>query len=135
MKIAVVKSVPKTVFLTIYVPPPVKNVVAPAFAHYTIAGKEARLFSAQEDDETFPRVIITQAGGVRTISEHVFYQKLSALMPGWFYLYLAPDEVGIADSNRTIGYPYILEKGRPLLFVSPHRSAARNPVTEAADEE
>ena len=111
--------------LTVYVPPHIKEMAAPAYTHHTIAGKEALLFSANGDDEAFPRIIITQAGGIRTISEHVFYQKLSARMPGWFYLYLAPDEVGIADNNKTIGYPYVLEKGRPLLFVSPERGPSR----------
>lgn len=122
--------------LTVYVPPHIKEMVAPAYTHHTIAGKEALLFSAHGDDEAFPRIIITQAGGIRTISEHVFYQKLSARMPGWFYLYLAPDEVGIADNNKTIGYPYVLEKGRPLLFVSPGRGPARKDmvINDTAEE-
>ncbi|WP_461538131.1 hypothetical protein [Spongorhabdus nitratireducens] len=126
----------KNCVLTVYVPPPIKEMVAPAYTHHGIAGKEALLFSAHGDDETFPRVIISQAGGIRTISEHVFYQKLSARMPGWFYIYLAPDEVGIADSNKTIGYPYVLEKGRPLLFISPEIGPVRinDAETETAKE-
>ncbi len=104
--------------LSIYVPEPMGPVITPAFSFYATAGQNAWLFHIA-DEFRYPRVAISQGDGLETIEENVFYQKLSARLPGWAYLYLAPNEVGIGEDNRTIGYPYVLEKGKPLLFVRP----------------
>ncbi|MDD7805500.1 MAG: hypothetical protein PUP46_08075 [Endozoicomonas sp. (ex Botrylloides leachii)] len=106
--------------LSIYIPEPVGPVITPAFAFYATAGQNAWLFHIA-DEYRYPRVAITQGDGLKSIPENVFYQKLSARLPGWAYLYLAPDEVGVGENNKTISYPYVLEKGKPLLFLRPVR--------------
>ncbi|WP_263080558.1 hypothetical protein [Endozoicomonas sp. Mp262] len=104
--------------LSIYIPEPMGPVITPAFSHYATAGHGAWLFHLA-DEFRYPRVAISQGNGLESIEENVFYQKLSARLPGWVYLYMAPDEVGVGEDNRTIGYPYVLEKGKPLLYVRP----------------
>lgn len=106
--------------LSLYVPEPEAVSQAPYFSYYSIAGQPSWFFASQDNDN-FPRLAITQGEGMESISENVFYQKLSARLPGWVYFYLAPDEVGTGDNNRTIAYPYVLEKGMPLLFIRPTR--------------
>ena len=106
--------------LSLYIPEPVAVSQAPFFSYYSIAGQPSWFF-ASEDNDTYPRLAITQGEGLESISENIFYQKLSARLPGWVYLYLAPDEVGTGDNNTTIAYPYVLEKGKPLLFIRPAR--------------
>lgn len=106
--------------LSIYVPEPVPVNQAPFFSYYSIAGQPSWFF-ASRDTDTYPRLAITQGEGLKSISENVFYQKLSARLPGWVYFYLAPDEVGTGDNNGTVAYPYVLEKGKPLLFIRPTR--------------
>ncbi len=104
--------------LSIFVPVPQAISQAPFFSYYSMAGQPAWFFHSG-NSETFPRLAITQGEGLKSISENVFYQKLSARLPGWLYFYEAPNEVGTGDNNRTIAYPYILEKGKPLLFIRP----------------
>ena len=104
--------------LSIYIPEPIGPVITPAFSFYATAGQNAWLFHIA-DEYRYPRVALSQADGLKTIEENVFYQKLSARLPGWAYLYLAPEGVGIGEDNKTIGYPYLLEKGKPLLFIRP----------------
>ncbi|WP_330924849.1 hypothetical protein [Candidatus Sororendozoicomonas aggregata] len=106
--------------LSVYIPEPIGPVITPPFSYYATAGQNAWLFHVA-DEQRYPRVALTQGDGLKSMEENVFYQKLSARMPGWAYLYLAPAEVGIGDKNKTIGYPYLLEKGKPLLFVRPVR--------------
>ena len=104
--------------LSIYVPQPVAIRQSPFFSYYSTAGQPSWFFAA-EDYDAFPRLSLTQGEGMKSISENVFYQKLSARLPGWIYLYLAPNEVGTGENNKTIAYPYVLEKGKPLLFIRP----------------
>ena len=104
--------------LSLYIPEPVGPVITPAFSFYATAGQNAWLFHLA-DEYRYPRIAISQGDGLRSVPENVFYQKLSARLPGWVYLYLAPDEVGVGEDNRTISYPYVLEKGKPLLFIRP----------------
>ncbi|MCW7554401.1 hypothetical protein NX722_17595 [Endozoicomonas gorgoniicola] len=104
--------------LSLYVPEPEAVSQAPFFSYYSIAGQPSWFF-ASHDNDNYPRLAISQGEGMKSISENVFYQKLSARLPGWVYFYLAPDEVGTGDNNRTIAYPYVLEKGMPLLFIRP----------------
>ena len=104
--------------LSLYIPEPVGPVITPAFSFYATAGQNAWLFDLA-DEYRYPRVAITQGDGLKSVAENVFYQKLSARLPGWAYLYLAPDQVGVGENNKTISYPYVLEKGKPLLFLRP----------------
>lgn len=104
--------------LSIYIPEPAGPVITPAFAFYATAGQKAWLFHLA-DEARYPRVTLSQGDGLKTMEEHVFYQKLSARLPGWAYLYMAPNQVAVGENNRTIDYPYILEKGKPLLFIRP----------------
>ena len=104
--------------LSLYVPTPEHVHRAPKFAYYSIAGEPAWFF-ASEDTDDFPRLTLAQSGGLESMRESVFFQKLSARLPGWVYFYLAPDEVGTGENNTTIAYPYVLEKGKPLLFIRP----------------
>ena len=104
--------------LSLYIPIPMPVNQAPYFSYYSVAGQPSWFFAA-EDNNIFPRLSITQGGGMKSISENVFYQKLGARLPGWIYFYLAPDEVGTGNNNQTIAYPYVLEKGKPLLFIRP----------------
>ena len=104
--------------LSLYVPVPRPRNQAPFYSYFSMAGQPAWYFSAGNSD-SFPRLAITEGEGLQSISENVFYQKLSARLPGWVYFYLAPDKVGTGDNNKTIAYPYLLEKGKPLLFIRP----------------
>lgn len=106
--------------LSLYVPTPEAVDQAPFYSYYSMAGQPSWYFSAR-DESAYPRLSITQGGGMESISENVFYQKLSARLPGWVYFYLAPDEVGTGEENKTIAYPYLLEKGKPLLFIRPQK--------------
>ena len=108
----------KNCVLSLYVPPPKGLEQAPSFSFYSIASEPTWFFSAN-DENTYPRLIIAEGEGRESISENVFYQKLSARLPGWVYFYMAPNEVGVGENNRTVAYPYLLEKGIPLLFVRP----------------
>ena len=104
--------------LSLYIPEPDDLERAPSFSFYSIANEQTWFFSA-EDEDKYPRLVLAEAEGRESISENVFYQKLSARLPGWVYFYMAPNEVGIGMDNRTVAYPYLLEKGKPLLFVRP----------------
>ncbi|MDP0588638.1 MAG: hypothetical protein QS748_05355 [Candidatus Endonucleobacter bathymodioli] len=104
--------------LSIYIPEPESSVVAPSFSFYATAVQDAWLFNIS-DQFNYPRIALSQGGPKKTIAENVFYQKLSVRLPGWTYLYMAPDRVAIGENNETISYPYILEKGKPLLFIRP----------------
>ncbi len=106
--------------LSLYVPVPRPVDRAPFYSYFSMAGEPSWYFSAMDDD-SFPRLSITEGEGLQSISENVFYQKLSARLPGWVYFYMAPNEVGIGDDNKTIAYPYLLEKGKPLLFIRPNK--------------
>ncbi|MGI9277773.1 MAG: hypothetical protein ACR2PT_23355 [Endozoicomonas sp.] len=106
--------------LSLYIPEPVETEQAPYFSYFSTAGQPAWFFPA-DDPDRFPRLSINQGDGLESVAENVFYQKLSARLPGWIYLYFAPDEVGMGENNQTIAYPYLLEKGKPLLFVRPSR--------------
>ena len=108
----------KNCVLSLYVPEPQTLERAPSFSFYSIASEQTWIFSA-EDESKYPRLILAEGEGRESISENVFYQKLSARLPGWVYFYMAPNEVGVGEDNRTVAYPYLLEKGRPLLFVRP----------------
>ena len=108
----------KNCILSLYLPEPMGPERAPSFSFYSVASESAWLFSASSE-EAYPRLVISEGGGRESISENIFYQKLSARLPGWVYFYMAPNEVGIGDDNRTVAYPYLLEKGRPLLYVRP----------------
>lgn len=103
---------------SLYIPEPTSVSQAPYYSYYSIAGQPSWFFASQ-DTGAYPRMAISQGGGLESISENVFYQKLSARLPGWVYFYLAPDEVGTGDNNTTVAYPYLLEKGKPLLFIRP----------------
>ena len=104
--------------LSIYIPEPIGPVITPAFSFYATANQNAWLFHIA-DEYRYPRVSLDQGHGLNSIKENVFYQKLSARLPGWSYLYMAPNGVSIGKDNKTIPYPYLLEKGKPLLFVRP----------------
>lgn len=104
--------------LSIYVAEPTGPCLAPYFAFKNIAG-EASWFFAAKDNSTFPRLILAEGDGTKSINANTFYQKLSARLPGWLYFYIAPNQAGIGDNNRTVPYPYVLEKGKPLLFIRP----------------
>ena len=108
----------KNCVLSIYIPPPSGEAGAPSFSFYSIASEPSWAFEAA-DDEMYPRLALAEGTGKESISENVFYQKLSARLPGWIYFYMAPNEVGTGNNNQTIAYPYVLEKGRPLLFIRP----------------
>ena len=108
----------KNCVLSLYMPEPQNKERAPSFSFYSIASETTWFFSA-EDEGKYPRLILAEGEGRESISENVFYQKLSARLPGWVYFYMAPNEVGVGEDNRTVAYPYLLEKGRPLLFVRP----------------
>ena len=103
--------------LSLYIPEPYDLEEAPGFSFYSVASESVWFFSAEDD--TYPRLILAEGEGRESISENVFYQKLSARLPGWVYFYMAPNEVGVGEENRTVAYPYLLEKGIPLLFVRP----------------
>lgn len=104
--------------LSIYTPEPVGKAYAPSFSFYSVASEPVWFFEGGSDSR-YPRVILAEGTGKESISENIFYQKLSARLPGWIYFYMAPNEVGIGENNQTIAYPYMLEKGKPLLFVRP----------------
>lgn len=108
----------KNCVLSLYVPEPEAVERAPSFSFYSIASEQTWFFSA-EDEGRYPRLVLAEGEGRESISENVFYQKLSARLPGWVYFYMAPNEVGVGENNRTVAYPYLLEKGKPLLFVRP----------------
>ena len=108
----------KNCVLSIYIPPPAGEVSAPSFSFFSVASEPSWSFQAA-DDEMYPRLALAEGSGKESISENVFYQKLSARLPGWVYFYMAPNEVGTGNNNQTISYPYVLEKGRPLLFLRP----------------
>lgn len=104
--------------LSLYVPDPIGPYEAPNYTYHSIAGVDSWFFDAG-NESTYPRLILAQGDGMKSISESVFYQKLSARLPGWLYFYMAPNEVGTGENNRTVAYPYLLEKGNPLLFIRP----------------
>lgn len=104
--------------LTLHIPPPSGKKEAPSFSFYSIASESTWFFSAA-DAKKYPRLILAEGDGKRSISGSVFYQKLSSRLPGWIYFYLAPNKVGTGENNQIIPYPYVLEKGRPLLFIRP----------------
>ena len=108
----------KNCVLSLYVPEPSGLEQAPSFSFYSVASEPVWFFSA-EDENRYPRLILAEGEGRKSISENVFYQKLSARLPGWVYFYMAPSEVGVGSENRTVAYPYLLEKGIPLLFIRP----------------
>ena len=122
--------------LSLYVPEPIDDMDSPSFSFYSNANEPSWFFSAsgaptghkkwlasfaKMGEEKYPRLILVENDGKESIPEHRFYQKLSARLPGWVYFYMPPNEVGTGDDNRTIAYPYLLEKGKPLLFVNPHK--------------
>ncbi len=104
--------------LSLYIPEPREDFEAPSFSFYSIASEPSWFFHAN-DEKRYPRLVLSEGDGMKSIRENVFYQKLSARLPGWVYIYLAPNEVGTGDENKTVAYPYLLEKGQPLLFVRP----------------
>lgn len=104
--------------LSLYVTEPTGPYRAPRFAFHNIAGETSWFFPAG-DKSVFPRLILAEGDGTKSISASMFYQKLSARLPGWAYFYIAPNEAGTGENNRTIPYPYVLEKGKPLLFIRP----------------
>ncbi len=108
----------KNCILSLYIPLPSAEVNAPGFVFYNVASEPAWLFDAR-DNTKYARLVLAEGEGKKSISESVFYQKLSARLPGWVYFYMAPNKVGTGDNNKTVPYPYVLEKGRPLLFVRP----------------
>ena len=104
--------------LSLYIPEPQGPYKAPRFAYHNIAAEKSWFFSAG-NDSVFPRLILAEGDGTKGVSANQFYQKLSVRMPGWAYFYIAPNEAGIGEDNRTVPYPYVLEKGKPLLFIRP----------------
>ncbi|KEI70502.1 hypothetical protein [Endozoicomonas elysicola] len=104
--------------LSLYVTEPKGPYRAPRFAFHNIAGEASWFFPAR-DKSAFPRLILAEGDGTKSISASIFYQRLSARLPGWAYFYIAPNEAGTGENNRTIPYPYVLEKGKPLLFIRP----------------
>ncbi len=104
--------------LSLYIPEPKGPYKAPRFAYHNIAAEQSWFFSAG-NNSVFPRLILAEGDGTKGISANQFYQKLSVRLPGWAYFYIAPNEAGIGEENRTIPYAYVLEKGKPLLFIRP----------------
>lgn len=104
--------------LILSIPSPSGQQEAPSFSFYSIASEPTWFFEAA-DNHGYPRLVLAQGDGKKSISGSVFYQKLSSRLPGWIYFYLPPDQVGTGIDNQTVPYPYVLEKGRPLLFVRP----------------
>lgn len=110
----------KNCVLSLYIPDPYGLGEAPSFSFYSIASEPAWFFAA-DDDSTYPRLVIAEGEGRKSIEQSVFYQKLSARLPGWVYFYMPPNEIGTGENNRTVAYPYVLEKGKPLLFIRPNK--------------
>lgn len=104
--------------LSLYVTQPKGPYRAPRFAFHNIAGETSWFFPAK-DHSAYPRLILAEGDGTKSISASTFYQKLSARLPGWTYFYIAPNQAGTGENNLTVPYPYVLEKGQPLLFIRP----------------
>ena len=75
--------------LSLYIPPAMGRTKAPGFSFYSVASEVVWFFDA-EDDGQYPRLVLAESGGRKSIRANVFYQKLSARLPGWVYFYMAP---------------------------------------------
>ena len=52
------------------------------------------------------------------LKQQELYQAISENLPGWAYLYLAPNRVRLGN-NQKITFPVLLNKGQPELFIYP----------------
>ncbi|MFV7516703.1 hypothetical protein [Enterobacter kobei] len=87
---------------------------APAF----IPGVQGDAYAFTSGHETQFNFINVKNGAASHAPEQAVYAKISQNLPTWGFIYLAPKEVAM-ESGDKVQFPYLLEKGKPELFVYP----------------
>lgn len=87
---------------------------APAF----ITGVQGDAYAFTSGHETQFNFINVTNGAASHAPEQAVYAKISQSLPTWGFIYLAPKEVTM-ESGDKVQFPYLLEKGKPELFVYP----------------
>ena len=78
--------------------------------------RDAYAFTSGHDSEF--NYINVMNGAASHAPEQAVYSKISEKLPAWVFLYLAPQQVKMNNSDKIV-FPYLLEQGKPELFVSP----------------
>lgn len=59
-----------------------------------------------------------ETGSLSGFDHAAFYRRLSAALPDWAFIYFGPQEV-----HNQAGIPYVLNRGKELLFIKPATSS------------
>lgn len=87
---------------------------APAF----ITGVQGDAYAFTSGHDTDFNFINVTNGAASHAPEQAVYSKISEKLPVWAFLYLAPQQVKMNNSDKIV-FPYLLEQGKPELFVYP----------------
>lgn len=87
---------------------------APGF----ITGVQGAGYSFTSGDGTEFNYLNVINGATSHAPEQAVYSKISEKLPAWAFLYLAPKKVKMGNGEK-IQFPYLLEQGKPELFVFP----------------
>ncbi|MBW3762671.1 hypothetical protein GL272_19795 [Aeromonas veronii] len=87
---------------------------APTF----VAGVQGDAYAFTSGHDTqFNFINVTNGTGAHA-PEQAVYAKISQHLPTWSFIYLAPNKVTLENGDK-VKFPYLLEKGKPELFVYP----------------
>ncbi|AIJ10680.1 Hypothetical protein ETEE_p1089 (plasmid) [Edwardsiella anguillarum ET080813] len=78
--------------------------------------KEIWAFTS-EDATQYNRIDLTNGTNAH-MPQQMIYANISKKLPSWVILYLAPKGVTLGNGEK-IGFPYMLENGKPEFFVYP----------------
>jgi len=83
-----------------------------------ISGAQGSVYAFTSGHVAYYNYVEIENGTTSHFPQQAIYAALSERLPAWTYLYLAPRTVTVENGEK-IGFPYLLEKGKPEFFVYP----------------
>jgi hypothetical protein len=83
-----------------------------------VSGVQGTAYAFTSGHETQYNYVIVSNGATSHAPQQAIYAAISKQLPAWAYLYLAPKSVNLENGDK-VAFPYLLEQGKPELFVYP----------------
>jgi hypothetical protein len=83
-----------------------------------VSGAQGAAYAFTSGHETQYNYVNVGNGAASHAPQQVIYATISKKLPAWAYLYLAPKAVKLENGDK-VAFPYLLEQGKPELFVYP----------------
>ena len=83
-----------------------------------VSGAQGAAYAFTSGHETQYNYVNVSNGAASHAPQQTIYAAISKQLPAWAYLYLAPNSVKLENGDK-VAFPYLLEQGKPELFVYP----------------